>query len=269
MLNVHVYDIMSVIVKKCQMSVFGRAKNMMQELTAFLSELNHYVQSYPGAVKDAFHFQEAKNSRFLINSCPAQLLRRKKKGSYLFHIYQPLDYVYILLEGNCCVEKYKQSGAVVTDNTRYPLQMFGLFEGLAGIQYYSTTMRCVSDCVYIQTPIESYMYLLRSDPKLMWMTMQFLSSFLADYIDSSDLLILSDPRYIILSKLYRYCLGKTFPVTVHYKKEDLARDLNLNLRTMYRYLDQYYKSGLLSSKKGKIMITQEQHKAIGEFLEAE
>ena len=242
---------------------------MSKDLTAFLTELNHYVQSYPGYVADAFHFREETSSQFLNNSCPAHLLRRKKKGSYLFHIYQPLDFVYILLKGNCCVEKYKQSGAVVTDNTRNPLQMFGLFEGLAGIKHYSTTMRCVTDCVYIQTPIETYMYILRSDPNLMWMTMQFLSSFLADYIDSSDLLILNDPKHIILSKLYQYCLGKTFPVTVHYKKEDLARDLNLNLRTMYRYLNQFYKSDLLSSNKGKITITQEQHKAIGEFLEIE
>lgn len=242
---------------------------MQNDLYTFLAELDRYVQSYPGAVKDAFHFWEAEDARFLINSCPKRLLRRKKKGSYLFHIYQPLDFVYILLEGNCCVEKYKQSGAVVTDNTRHPLQMFGLFEGFAGIKYYSATMRCATDCVYIQTPIDAFLYLIKSDPKLMWLTMQFLSGFLSDYIDSSDLLILNDPKHIILSKLYRYCLGKPFPVTVHYKKEDLARDLNLNLRTMYRYLDQFYQSGVLSSKKGKITITEEQHLAIREILQTE
>lgn len=242
---------------------------MQKDLYTFLAELDHYVHNYPGAAKEAFHFQDTKDAQFLINSCPARLLRRKKKGSYLFHIYQPLDFVYILLEGNCCVEKYKQSGAVVTDNTRHPLQMFGLFEGLAGIRHYSATMCCATECVYIQTPIDTFLYLLKSDPKLMWMTMQFLSGFLSDYIDSSDLLILNDPKHIILSKLYRYCLGKTFPVTVHYKKEDLARDLNLNLRTMYRYLDQFYQSGVLSSKKGKITITQEQHLAIRQILQTE
>lgn len=242
---------------------------MSKEIKAFLNALNRYVQSYPGSTQDVFHFHGEKNTKFLINSCSPHLLYCKKKGSYLFHIYEPLEYVYILLEGNCCVEKYKASGAVVTDNARYPLQIFGLFECLAGIEYYSTTMRCATDCVYIQTPIDSLMDILKSDPSLMWMTMQFLASFIADYINSSDLLILNDPKNNILSKLYQYCIGKTFPVVVHYKKEDLARDLNLNLRTMYRYLDQFYKENLLSSVKGKITITQEQHKAIGEFLSLE
>lgn len=242
---------------------------MQKDLYIFLTELDRYVQSYPGAPKVAFHFQKAKDAQFLIKSCPARLLRRKKKGAYLFHIFQPLDFVYILLEGNCCVEKYKQSGAVVTDNTRHPLQMFGLFEGLAGIRHYSTTMRCATDCVYIQAPIDTFLYLLKSDQKLMWLTMQFLSSFLSDYIDFSDLLILNDPKHVILSRLYQYCLGKEFPVTVHYKKEDLARDLNLNLRTMYRYLDQYYKTGVLSTQKGKIVVSEEQHLRIGKILEIE
>lgn len=241
----------------------------MQMMHEFLTQMCSMLSQYPGIPRAFFDFSKGNTARDLLKICPPQLLHRKKKSAYLFRNYQPLKDVYILLEGNCGVEKYKQSGAVVTDNTRHPLQMFGLFEGLAGIGYYTATMRCITECVYLAVPIDRCLTLLRSDPELMWMVMQFLSSFLADYIDSSDLLILNDPQTLILSKLYHSCIGKTFPVTVMDKKEDMARDLNLNLRTMYRYLEQFYASGLLGHQKGKITITQQQHMEIAQKLDLE
>lgn len=242
---------------------------MIELLHVFMKEMEQYVTQYGGSIREAFDFSKEKEVRALIRHCPSQLLRRKEKGAYMFRVYEPLKSAYILLEGDCGVEKYKPSGAVVTDNARHPLQMFGLFEGLSGIGYHTVTMRCMTECAYIRVPIDSFLSLLHSDPGLMWMVMQFLSSFIADYINSSDLLILNDPEALILSKLYRYCMGKEFPVTVQYKKEDLARDLNLNLRTMYRYLGRFYERGILSSNKGKIIISRQQHQAIADYLNIE
>ena len=50
-------------------------------------------------------------------------------------------------------------------------------------------------------------------------------------------------------------------------QRDLPR-LNLNLRTVYRYLARFYESGLLSSVRGKITITQQQYQAIESYLSA-
>lgn len=240
---------------------------MKELLQDFLDEMERYINLYEGDVREAFHFSERKQVKKLIQKCPLELLRYKEKGTYMFRIYEPLKFVYILLEGNCGVEKYKTSGAVVTDNARRPLQMFGLFEGLSDITYHTVTMRCMTDCTYISVPKDLFLGVLHSNPKWMWMIMQFLSSFIADYIDSSDLLILNDPEARLLSKLYSYCIGKKFPVTVQYKKEELARDLNMNLRTMYRYLDRFYQTGVIDRWKGKIVISQKQHQAICEYLQ--
>lgn len=251
------------------MTFFGmkeKCKFMKELLQNFLEEMEQYVNLYKGDVKEAFDFSKEKQVKKLIEKCPAELLRHKEKGAYMFRIYEPLKFVYILLEGNCGVEKYKASGAVVTDNARRPLQMFGLFEGLSDISYHTVTMRCITDCTYISVPKDMLFGMLHTDAKLMWMIMQFLSSFIAEYIDSSDLLILNDPEARLLSKLYRYCIGKNFPVTVRYRKEELARDLNMNLRTLYRYLDKFYQKGILGRWRGKIVISQEQHQAISDYL---
>lgn len=240
---------------------------MVDALMDFLRKTEQYVSQYPGSVREAFDFSRGAGIERLIRSCDPKLLRHREKGAYLFRIYQPLQFVYILLEGNCCVEKYKLSGAVVTDSTRHPLQMFGLFEGLSGVGYYTATIRCTTDCAYICVPLEEFLVRLRAEPQVMWMSLRFLSSFLADYIDSSDLLILNDPEALILSGIYSYCVGKTFPVTLPYKKEELARELNLNLRTLYRYLRRFYELDLLGRRKGKITVSQRQHRAIADHLQ--
>lgn len=242
---------------------------MSEDMIHFLKMLLNSIQNINGSIHDAFNFSKNINVQFLLDNCPTHLVHRTKMGAYLFHIYQPLEYVFFLLKGNCCVEKYKQSGAVVTDHARHPLQIFGLHESLAGISYHTATMSCITDCVCIRMPVEPFLDIIRSEPEFMWMTMQFLSCFIADYIESSDLLILNEPEFVILSKLYRDYIGQPFPVIVPYAKENLARELNLNLRTMYRYLDKFYKQGLLSSTKGKITITKEQHELIGKYLSIE
>lgn len=239
----------------------------MDELTTFLKRLDLYVRHFPGSVQEAFVFQQDNSTHFLLEACPPHLLHHQNRGTYLFHIYQPLEYVYVLLEGNCCVEKLKQSGVVITDHTRHPIQMFGLFESIAGIQWHTATMRCATRCTFLKVPIAQYLRTVRSDPDLLWLTIQFLSSFMADYISASDLLILNSPKYQILSKVYKHCAGKTFPVTLPDTKEDLARDLNLNLRTMYRYLDRCYQEGMLSSVKGKITVSQKQYEEIARYLQ--
>lgn len=238
---------------------------MKQELLEFFRRLDQRVQACPGEAGEAFRFQGGEWRRLWPESCPP---RRKEAGAYLFHLDQPLDSVYILLEGSCCVEKYKRSGAVFTDSSRRPLQLFGLLEGIAGVRYYTATMRCASRCLYVQVPVEDCLEALRSCPDFLWLALRFLSSFSVEYMDASDQLILHDPEYMILSKLHRYCLGKAFPVTVDCKKEELASSLNLNLRTVYRYLARFYQAGLLSSSRGKILITREQYRAIEAYLSA-
>lgn len=239
---------------------------MSKDISLFFKTLQKYIKSHGGSVRDTFHFSQSAYTNVLLEDCPTYLIHYAKTGSYLFHIYEPLESIYILLEGNCCVEKYKRSGAVVTDHARHPLQIFGLHESLAEIPYHTATISCITDCVYVRIPVEVFLDLIRSDRELMWTILQFMACFTAEYIESSDILILNDPECVILSKLYRYCIGKDFPVTVHYRKEDLARDLNMNLRTMYRYLDRFYRQNLLSTDKGKIMITENQHRKLGEFL---
>lgn len=239
---------------------------MQQELLSFFECLNRYIQAGPGPAGEAFHLRRGEWQRFWPEGRLSKLPHRKKAGSYLFHIDQPLDSIYLLLEGECCVEKYKQSGAVFTDSSRRPLQMFGLLEGIAGVGSYTATMRCGTDCVYIKVPIETCLRLIRSRSDLMWLTLQFLSGFSMEYMNASDFLILNDPKFMILSKLYRYCLGRDFPVTVLCTKEELASGLNLNLRTVYRYLARFYEEGLLSSSHGKIVVTREQHQAMERYL---
>ena len=55
-------------------------------------------------------------------------------------------------------------------------------------------------------------------------------------------------------------------MTVQIQKKELAQDLNMNLRTLYRHLDKFYEEGILSAHKGKIWISRKQYLKIGAEL---
>lgn len=111
-----------------------------------------------------------------------------------------------------------------------------------------------------------YLQTIRSNPELMMMSMQYLCVFFTEHVQNADSLMLDTPYRKILVKLYQCCSGQQFPVTIPYKKEELAADLNMNLRSMYRHMNKLYTTGLCSSQKGKIIISAEQYRQIEEEL---
>ena len=96
----------------------------------------------------------------------------------------------------------------------------------------------------------------------MWLCLRYLASFTQRTLTHNDLLLMNDIRRNILFNVYQQCENQTFPVTLNAKKEELARELNMNLRTLYRHLDRLYKENLLTPVHGKITISQKQYAQI-------
>ena len=146
------------------------------------------------------------------------------------------------------------------------MQIFGMVEALTDFDYHTVSVKCVTDCVYTKIPLDQYLSIIQSDPALMMMSMQYLCIFFQEHVQTTDQLMLDTPRRSILSRLVTYCTGLSFPVTVHIKKEQLAQDLNMNLRTLYRQLDKLYEENTVSSHKGKICINKDQYQRIRDEL---
>ena len=232
---------------------------MLKDIPTFLSKIHNSIQQFDGSIQEAYKLRHSPGLIEELQQIAPYLVYHKKANSYLFHVYQPLEYIYILLEGTCSTEKYNHGGRLFTDSNRVAMQIFGLVEAMTDYDYHTVSIKCVTDCVYARIPLDLYLQVIQSDPSLMMMSMQFLCIFFKEHIQTTDQLMLDTPRRSILTRLYQYCTGLPFPVTVQTKKEELAQDLNMNLRTLYRQLDKLYEENLVSSHKGKIHITREQY----------
>lgn len=239
---------------------------MVNDIHHLLRTVYNYIHHYDGPLSQAVHFPHSPDSPLDLSSCAPHLIYHHKADSYVFRVFQPIKYIHLLLDGKCCVEKYNQSGQLFTDSTRDALQVFGLLETAVHGKFHTATMKCMTDCVIAKIPVPLYMQVIREDPELMMMSMQHICFLFLDNVANTDQLMLSSPRRSILVRMYQYCSEKTFPVTVQIRKEELAQDLNMNLRTLYRHLDKLYETGILSARKGKICISHAQYLKIEDEL---
>lgn len=239
---------------------------MHKDTSVFLHRIYNCIRGFNGSIQEAYQFPHSPQTIQDLSACAPRLMHRKEANTYLFHIFEPLEYIYILLEGTCCVEKYNQGGKLFTDSTRDAMQIFGLIEAVTDDRYHTVSMKCFTDCTYAKIPVASYMKIIQSDPELLMMSMRFVCIFFREHVQTTDQLMLGAPRRSILLKLYHYCAERPFPVTVQIQKKELAQDLNMNLRTLYRHLDKFYEEGILSAHKGKIWISRKQYLEIGAEL---
>lgn len=190
-----------------------------------------------------------------------------EKNDLLISNEMPSKNIYILLDGYCCTEKYSPSGKLLKSIAAGPVQIYGLFEAVhPTLTKHTATIRCLSPCAYIRISNKRYIDSLLADPAFGWINIQYLSSFINQVLTENDSLLLNDTQDKLLLQLYQHCAGNHFPAIIKMKKEELAQILNISLRTLYRQLDILYEKGLISSSKGKILVTEKQYRQIDEIL---
>lgn len=235
---------------------------MHNDVLLFLRTINNYIQGYNGSIEEACKRALPEPLIQELSAIAPRLIGRKKANTYLFYVFEPIEYAYILLDGTCCVEKYNQDGQIFTDSTRDALQIFSMMEIVTNQHNHTVSMKCLTDCIYAKIPVFQFQEAIKAAPEVMMMAVQMMCVFFLEHLQNTDRLILNSPRLTILSRLHQYCADRTFPVTVQMRKEELAQDLHMNLRTLYRHLDKLYEDQTITSLRGKITISREQFKRI-------
>lgn len=191
------------------------------------------------------------------------------KNDLLIENEMPSNYVYVLIDGYCCSEKYSPDGKLLTSSAIGAVEVFGLYEvAHPTFEHHTATIRCISPCAYIRIPKQRYVEEALSDAEFAWISAQHLSLLTERILAENEPLLLNNTKDKLLLQLYQYSINQThFPVIIKLKKEELANILNISLRTLYRQLDFLYQEDFLSSYHGKIMITEEQFHNIRAHLD--
>lgn len=181
----------------------------------------------PSSVKKAF-------SPYLTDQIT---LKSVKKNTYIIQMGEPVKKVLILLTGQCYVVNHDNTGNRIITDSMKPVQLFGLYEMLNHMPSYSASVASAENVTFLEIPARLLMKQLESDIKSTLLVARYLSS-LTEYSfrQRSSERFLSEYENLLLY-LYRKTFGKKAPVSLKLNRKTMSEELNINLRTLYRYLN--------------------------------
>ena len=190
---------------------------------------------------------------------PSVRLLKLPKGAAFINSGLPVTRVYLLLAGKCHIVKYSADGKGVIADTMYPIQMFGLYELLGRVPAYRATVTTAAASVLLDIPADYFLDGLRGDMQTAMLVMEYLAGVMERSIALSDRKLFNSDLQNLVLYFCQQCYGQTLPYTVPASRKTISEEVNINLRTLYRYLDKLKQRDCLSVVRGKLVISEEQH----------
>lgn len=178
-------------------------------------------------------------------------------GEYLAHSGQPLRWITLQLSGRATVLKYTLEGGSVRSGAAAGTQLYGLYELLCGLPENTATIQADGPVLCVQVEPELYRSALQKSHAVALYSLGMLAAFTDRMLNRSDRLFLNTPYENLLLYLYDTCAGQPLPARLAERKSHIAETLNINLRTLYRYLDRLADEGVIQRKNGKILLDRE------------
>lgn len=194
-------------------------------------------------------------------------LKSVKKNTYVMQMGEPVKKIMILLTGQCHIVKYDNTGNRIITDSMKPVQLFGLYEMLNHMPSYSASIVSAENAVFLVIPSSILMKQLESDIKSTLLVARYLSS-LTEYSfrQRNSEKFLSEYENLLLY-LYRKTFGKKAPVSLKLNRKTMSEELNINLRTLYRYLNKLKEENQISIIHSLIVLSDEQLRMLESRIE--
>ncbi len=187
---------------------------------------------------------------------------RFEKGDYLAHMGLPLERILIHLDGQVAVFKYSHGGTHFKGDVSEAPQIYGLYETLNGLGEHGATLQATSAVQCVAVSPAFLLRAIRNNHEIALIALSFLAKFTDKMLNRNDQLTLNTPYENLLIYLFERSAGKAFPVVIPASKHDIAAQLNISNRTLYRQLEQLEQEGMIQRRSGKIVISEAAFKQI-------
>ena len=160
-----------------------------------------------------------------------------------------LDSFFIFIKGEAAVWNDDQVVGLVR-----PVEVLGLIEYLTGIQYYTADVIAESECLVLKIKVDDFISLIQTNGKLCYQVLQVFGHAMSANMTSAEqnhLLIRQD---ILGYYLFLQAVNEQ-PYRCDLTRDELAKRLNLNLRTLYRYIKKLEDQRMVEIKHGKLCVT--------------
>ncbi|WP_461240264.1 Crp/Fnr family transcriptional regulator [Paucilactobacillus sp. N302-9] len=180
-----------------------------------------------------------------------------------FSIYSPQDtiveqqeeikYFYLLLDGSASVwnkiswEEGQKVGQV------FPLEILGLIEHLNGINFYTADVIAESKCLIFKTPVDKFISTITQNGDLCLLTLQRFANTVSLNMTNAEKKTLFEGEDILGHFLYLEA-KEHLPYVCPLTRQQLSEKLEINLRTLYRYISTLQHHNYLQLQHGKLIV---------------
>lgn len=188
---------------------------------------------------------------------PKNQLLTVKKNHTIICQKDPVKYFYVLLSGRVSIINHI---SWTNDNViEYlePLDILGLVEYLNNIKFYTAYVLAETECFLLRIPVEDFADCIQNNNFLCYQTLLLLGKSVELSMSHSEINCLFHPKDILGYYLFHRAQHTGCPYICPLTRKALAEELHINLRTLYRYINQMENIGYLSLQRGKIHIKQE------------
>ncbi|HCS35232.1 MAG: Crp/Fnr family transcriptional regulator [Sphaerochaetaceae bacterium] len=182
-----------------------------------------------------------------------------EKGKVLARREDEIERILVLVKGTCRVLNHGSDGRVVMAGEVEAPQIFGLYEILNGMDHHTADVETETECICFSVAPRLYREQYETSMEVLKFSSHFLATFIDRLLARSDRMTLNTDRQNLLLYCLDACKYERFPTVIAVRKETMAAELNMNLRTLYRKISQLRDEGLIGNHKGKIRIDREQY----------
>lgn len=177
-----------------------------------------------------------------------------------------LEYIFILIKGMTYVENYTLEGRRIIADTLSEAQIFGLIEAINNINHYKGTVITLSKSLLVKVNKEKFLEAIYSDIAIASIVIKYLADFSTHSIMVSEYKTAISPYENLIIYLYNKVLGKSLPDRIKDKKSFIADSLQINKRTLYRYLNKLTDEGIITRDRQDIVISDDNFIKLGKLF---
>ena len=187
-----------------------------------------------------------------------------KVNEYIIRALDPLEYVYLLLKGSVSVIVTANNGGMIVADTLDAPQLLGLSELMTYGDVCEADVVARNRCKVVKIPCETFQRLLEEDKNIYPVIATYLAELARRnmYYAQDRTLFNNRERFGLF--LYDRASVSPLPCTIKETREQLSLLVHLNMRTLYRYIEEFNKNGYLTLSEHKITIDKDNYDKLDE-----
>lgn len=188
-------------------------------------------------------------------------LRHVPRDDYFVHAGQPQKVVHLLVKGGCYLIRNSQKGYSNMIAVNNPPQFIGATQALTEYTEFYSNILASKDSACLEFERAYFVRQASNNPEVLLYILRNTTRHTMQGSDRMDRLIFNDSSVNLILYIYKNWVDDGSPSGVYRitaKNAMIADVIGINVRTLYRALNQLKSEGLLSVVKGCIVVTPEQ-----------